>query len=629
MKTMNNSILNSPNMSEDNKSYALTAIVLVYNGLPYLENCLNSLVNQTLDNMEILLINDVSTDDSLSVCKKFEMMYDNVRLIDKEINEGLATNANLGIGLAKGEYIILVDNDDIIPSYAYEKLYTKAKESNADICMGKANFLKGHSQFEFDFRENYVWRKETVITDVNDFPEVFEDAYYWNKIIRRDLLIKNDIKLPIGMIYADRYFSHMAYIHANKIAIIPDCVYLWRQITSSLSQGRRNTDNYINRLDSYDLDLDYLLNSCEGYFKMLLRRIIVPVRGVLNSEDFEDVLFNRVRPLIKSQESKFENLYDNDLNLIDNLSAFLISNNYKSELKELLQLDLKQQREVYDENGVSYWKLPLFKNPNIDIPDELFKIKQLIIQFVSIEKLIVTKDKINFLNVKIPRYLSVEKLQIVFMGITNYENVLEENMLTFDLNPVEENGCINYNLEISSDELPSFQLYDVYINAVYKDEKFNKIRINEDSIEEIECKVNNLKPFITPSRNLSFIVQNLEKEFKIDCDENKLKILINNKESIKQDLKMLIRKDATNELTHLALNEEKTAFELEWKYFLDPRSSYLLFMTVYNDNAKIKRNVRLKEKFFDGFDEKSLITENNLNVRIYKTRTGNIRIKSF
>ena len=82
-------------MSEENFEYKLTAVVLVYNGLPYLRKCLESLVNQTLDGLEILLINDVSTDDSLSVCREFERDYDNVRVIDKEINEGLATNANL------------------------------------------------------------------------------------------------------------------------------------------------------------------------------------------------------------------------------------------------------------------------------------------------------------------------------------------------------------------------------------------------------------------------------------------------------------------------------------------------------------------------------------------------------
>ena len=621
---MNNS---NVNIVKSDKSYALTAVVLVYNGMPYLERCLESLVNQTLDDLEILLINDRSTDDSLSTCKKFERMYDNVRLVDKEKNEGLATSANLGISLARGEYIILVDNDDIIPPYAYEKLYNKAKESDADICTGKANFLIGNSQFEFDDRETYVWREERVVEDVNDFPELFEDAYYWNKIIRKDLLIKHDIKLPIGMIYADRYFSHVAYTYANKIAIIPDCVYMWRQIKTSLSQGRRNTDNYINRLDSYDLDLDYLINCCDTYFKMLLRRIIIPIRGVLNDSEFEEILFNRVRRLIKNQENNFDDLYDNDLNLIDNVYAFLVSNNYITELKELLQLDLKHEREVYDENGVSYWNLPYFRNPDIPIPDNLFEIKQLINQFLNIDEFIVSKDKIKLSNIQIPKYLYVEKMQLVLRGVTDYENVLDENELTFDIDSI--NGTENYDIEISADELASFELYDVFLKVTYENEKFTKLRINEISIKEIVSNEDNMKVFLTPSGNLSLITQNLNNEFKFYCDENKLKIILNNKEEIKKNLKMLIRKESTNELTHLSLNDDGIAYELEWKYFLDSRSDYLLFLTIYNDDGKIKKNVRFKDRFFDDFSDEYLVTDNNLNVKIYKTRNGDIKIESF
>lgn len=624
---MYNSLSNNQN-SLDNKSYALTAIVLVYNGELYLEQCLNSLVNQTLDNLEILLINDASTDDSISICKKYEKNFDNVRLIDKEINEGLATSANLGISLARGEYIILVDNDDIIPNYAYEKLYNKAKENDADICTGKANFLRGRSQFEFDFRETHVWKKEQVVTDVNDFPELFEDAFYWNKIIRKDLLIENDIKLPVGMIYADRHFAHMAFMHANKIAIIPDCVYEWRQIKSSLSQGRRNTDNFINRLDSYDMDLDYLINKCDIYFKILLRRVVVPVRGVLNSQDFEDVLFSRVKDLIKNHESHFDDLYDNDLDLVDNICAYLISHDYRVELKELLQLDLTEQREICYENGVAYWNLPLFRNPAVSIPDRLFKIKYLLNQFVTIDEIIINEDKISFSNIKIPKYLPIKKLQVVLMGATDYSDVLDNNILTFDLDSVQIGDNISYYFEVNSDELAKFEFYDVYLQAVYEDNKSNKLRINESSIKEIQCNVNNMGLFISGIGNVSLFTQNLKGQFNIRYDNDKLKVILNNKEEIKKNLRVFVRKDSTNEIIRLNLNNSKTEFELEWKYFLDPRSLYTLFLTTYNNEGQLRKNVRLNEKYLDNFVEENL-TLNGMKVKIFKNKKGDIRLQSY
>ena len=75
--------------------------------------------------------------------------------------------------------------------------------------------------------ESNAWEKERVINDLKDFPILFGDAFYWNKIIKRDLLIEHNIRLPIDMIYADRKFSHTAYSYAHTIAVIPDCVYLW------------------------------------------------------------------------------------------------------------------------------------------------------------------------------------------------------------------------------------------------------------------------------------------------------------------------------------------------------------------------------------------------------------------
>ena len=177
------------NANDDSKKYKVSSIVLVYNGGSLLRKCIDSLVNQTLDDLEIILINDVSTDDSLSVCREFEKEYDNVRVIDKEINEGLAKSANMGFQLARGEYVILVDNDDIIPNTAYENLYNKAKETGADIVMGKANFLVGNYQIEIGDYERQLWEKEITVAP-KDYPELFHETFYWNKLLKRDLLIE-------------------------------------------------------------------------------------------------------------------------------------------------------------------------------------------------------------------------------------------------------------------------------------------------------------------------------------------------------------------------------------------------------------------------------------------------------
>ena len=124
------------------------------------------------------------------------------------------------------------------------------------------------------------------------------------------------------------------------------------------------------------------------------------------------------------------------------------------------------------------------------------------------------------------------------------------------------------------------------------------------------------------------ITQNLNKEFRIDCDKDKVKIILRDQDTIKKNLKFLVRKDSTRELIHFTFNEEEGIYELEWKYFLDPRSSYLLFLTIFNDKGEIKRNIRFKDNFLIDFSEKSLRTSNNLNAKIYDSKNGEIWIKS-
>ena len=467
-----------------------------------------------------------------------------------------------------------------------------------------------------------------MITDVANYPELFEDVYYWNQVVKRELLINNNVKLPTGTVYADRYFTHMTYTYAKKIVIIPDCVYLWRQVHSSLSHGRFDPDNFMDRLDSYDFNLDYYTNFCSNYFKILLRRFLITLNRDLTSNEFGDIVFNRMRFTIKNQEKNFEDLYDNDLTLIENLYAFLISNNLEYELIQLLQLDLIHEREVVDENGVSYWKLPLFRNSNIPIPDTFFEIRQLMNQFVNIGNLIITKNKSIFSNIRIPRYLTIEKFQIVLVGVTHYNDVMDDNVLTFDLNAVKIDNHVEYGIEISIDELNGFEMYDVYLKAVYMDEKYNKLRINEISIDDFKFDIDTIKPIITKKGNISLATQNFDNKFTVNFDENNFNVFISG-EKFKKNLKMLIRKDSTNELTYFTLNDSKTAFKLDWKYFLDPRSVYSLFLTIYNDEGRQKKNVRFTERYLENFVEKFFITNNNIKLKFFKNKHGHIMIQSF
>ena len=222
---------------------------------------------------------------------------------------------------------------------------------------------------------NSVWEKERTIESAKEFSTIFHDAFYWNKIIRRKLILENEIRLPKDMIYADRKFVHLCFIHAKIISIIPDCVYLWRQRNSgedtSLSMKRRETSNYINRIDSYEQDLDKFTSFDENYFKVIMRRILVPIMGILESEDFKEVFFERAYKLLSKEAEKYEDIYDNELDIQLNLYIYLILHDFKEELINLLKDNIELEKDIIQDDGKNYWNLSLFRNSKIKIPDSI------------------------------------------------------------------------------------------------------------------------------------------------------------------------------------------------------------------------------------------------------------------
>lgn len=609
--------------------YKLTAIVLVYNGEKYLEECIDSLVNQTLDGLEIILVNDASTDDSLSICKKYEKNYDNVRIIDKKQNDGLATSANIGIKAAKGEYVILVDNDDIVPIYAYEKLYNKAKKTDSDICVGKANFLIGNFQHEMSDHERNVWEEEKTFHP-KDYPMIFNETFYWNKIIRKSLLIDNNIELPPEIkVYADRKFSHITHTYSRKTSIITDCVYLWRLVRNntaeqSLSTRRKETWNFIDRINSFELELDKLIEFYPEYFKILMRRVTIPLPGILENEEMNKAYWDIGYKMLSRECKKLNNIYDNDLNNIDNLYIYLSLNKHEKELKKLLKLDLNTEKKLYNENGKTYWDIFLFRNPKIEIPDELFEIKSMHNAFLNIKKLTVNEDSILF-NIELPKYNNIENCYIEFIGRTKSDDILEKNIKRFKLehNTADE----EYNVKILFNDLKSFNAYDIYLKSEYKNRISNKIRIKKTDIDKITVNDEKAKVIFTDKNNLSILIQNLTNAFRIKSDEEKIRIIKNNPKSIKDDLKIFVKNTDTKEKIFLSLNDEEDEYYLDYKFFLDKNSNYSLNLIGYNKDGKKTKESRLKLEYVTEFNE-SIKTNKNINLKFYTTKYNNMSFKT-
>ena len=164
----------------------VSVIVPVYNVEKYLENCLETLISQTLKDIEIICINDGSKDSSPDILKKYALNDERIKIIDKH-NEGLSAARNDGLNVATGEYIGYVDSDDWVDLNFYEKLYNAAKKHNAEVACG--NIIRCGNRIT---KYKVKFEKEELITDNVEklkVTKVPKYNYVWNKIYKRESLM--------------------------------------------------------------------------------------------------------------------------------------------------------------------------------------------------------------------------------------------------------------------------------------------------------------------------------------------------------------------------------------------------------------------------------------------------------
>lgn len=218
----------------------VSIIIPVYNTEKYLADCLDSVLNQTLKELEILLINDGSTDSSLKIMEQYRDNYpDQIRLYSKE-NGGQATARNMAIPLCRGEYIGFVDSDDYIEPEMYEKMYAKAKETDADYVECDYVNVKINEAGEQERIADYGSR----VREYTSKKDMFIDPMLapWNKIYRRTLLQESKVIFPEGLIYEDTAFCLKAISFIETYAFVPEkfVVHFYRgESTMNVNKSKR------------------------------------------------------------------------------------------------------------------------------------------------------------------------------------------------------------------------------------------------------------------------------------------------------------------------------------------------------------------------------------------------------
>lgn len=287
----------------------VSVIVPVYNVEKFIDKCLNSIVNQTLKEIEIIVVNDGSPDNSQKIIDKYVKKYpDKIKSYIKE-NGGQGSARNYGLKKTTGEYIGYVDSDDFVEKDMYKKLYNKAKENNYDIVVcGNYNVSEDYQNKNIDaFINNYNTDLENIF---------FGKMAVWNKIYKRDILIKNKLEFKEKVWYEDLAFTLKAIMNSNTFAFIDEPLYDYL-IREGSTMNNSNVQRNLEILDAFNDILSYIQhNKKEEYFNKIeflaIDHIYISaIVRVLKADSDKNIKKETIEKLINYMNKNFPNYKSN------------------------------------------------------------------------------------------------------------------------------------------------------------------------------------------------------------------------------------------------------------------------------------------------------------------------------
>ena len=237
----------------------LTVVVIVFNDAARLPRAVRSVQRQTFaagapDRLEVVIVDDASTDDTPRVAQAL-VDADPGRIRYHRLAEnsgGCSAPRNAGIDVAAGRYVMFLDSDDELPPGSCAALVQAMEDSGADFAAGRC--VRRHLNRGSLLTPWYAWlfTERRVLMSILDNPDLLYDTLSTNKCYRRDFLLANELRFPVGFHYEDLLFSAQVYLHASRICLIPDLVYYWDVVdatdTPSISNRRHELSNFRDRV---------------------------------------------------------------------------------------------------------------------------------------------------------------------------------------------------------------------------------------------------------------------------------------------------------------------------------------------------------------------------------------------
>ena len=271
----------------------ISIIIPVYNVEKYLKTCLDSVINQTYQNLEIILVNDGSTDNSGKICEEYKRTNSRIILIHKK-NEGLSAARNTGLGIATGEYISFLDSDDYISNDMLETLYNRLVKTQSDMSVcsiqyvdDRGKLLPSKSPFTFN---------DTVL-DQNEFWKIYSSTGHtecvvaWNKLYKREIL--EHLNYPKGKLREDEFLLHYIVDRCSRICTISEGLIFYRQRSDSI-MGNINSKSKLDYIEACFERMDFYIKKKN---KFMIEETIL---RIIASVERDHVEFNENYKVLKA-----------------------------------------------------------------------------------------------------------------------------------------------------------------------------------------------------------------------------------------------------------------------------------------------------------------------------------------
>lgn len=249
------------------KQELISIILPVYNVSKYLEECMKSIINQTYKNIEIIVVNDESTDGSDYICEKYKKLDNRIKVIHQK-NQGLSAARNTGLNHCKGEYISFIDSDDYVKPDYIGKLYKSIKENNTKISvcgytdLYTDNTLKSAGISEYN--ELLIGKKFLKDRGLN--------TVVWNKMY--DASIWKKLRFDVGKLHEDLFIMHKIMYNEDIVSVVKEDLYIHRTRTDSITGKRFDIKRANDIIEASENRLNFFRNKEQSFYCMCLLELM-------------------------------------------------------------------------------------------------------------------------------------------------------------------------------------------------------------------------------------------------------------------------------------------------------------------------------------------------------------------